>query len=69
MADRRDLQKQLYPLPVYNYRVQVDETVMSFSEVSGIALGFDRVTYRTGLSVWEGEAILPLTLVPSAALP
>jgi len=58
MADSKDFQKQLYPLPAYNYRVQVGNTVMSFSEVSGISDNFDRVTYRTGLSAWEGEAIL-----------
>jgi phage tail-like protein len=57
MADTKDLQKKSYPLPAYNYRVQVDETVMSFSEVSGIAAEFDKITYRTGLSFWEGEAI------------
>jgi phage tail-like protein len=57
MADTKNFQKQSYPLPAYNYRVQVDETVMSFSEVSGIAAEFDKVTYRTGLSFWEGEAI------------
>ena len=57
MADTKDFQKQSYPLPAYNYRVQVDETVMSFSEVSGITAEFDKVTYRTGLSFWEGEAI------------
>lgn len=57
MADTRDIQKQTYPLPAYNYRVQVDATVMSFSEVSGISADFDKVTYRTGLSAWEGEAI------------
>jgi|SRR5450432_1576836 len=58
MADSKDVQKRLYPLPAYNYRVQVGDTVMSFSGVSGISDNFDKVTYRTGLSAWEGEAIL-----------
>ena len=57
MADTRDIQKQTYPLPAYNYRVQIDDTAMSFSEVSGMSADFDKVTYRTGLSAWEGEAI------------
>jgi phage tail-like protein len=57
MADAKDVQKKTYPLPAYNYRVQVDETIMSFSEVSGIAAEFDKVTYRNGLSYWEGETI------------
>ena len=54
---RKTFRRRLYPLPAYNYRVQVDETVMSFSDVSGISADFDKVTYRTGLSTWEGEAI------------
>jgi phage tail-like protein len=57
MADSKDIQKKFYPLPAYNYRVQVGDTVMSFSGVSGISHNFDKVTYRTGLSAWEGEAI------------
>ena len=57
MAETKDLQKSSYPLPAYNFRVTVDGTPMSFAEVSGISLEYETVTYRHGLSFWEGEGI------------
>ena len=57
MAQSKDFQKQSYPLPAYNFRVRIDETVMSFAEVSGIGTEYEKVTYRHGLSFMEGEAI------------
>ena len=57
MAQSKDVQKQNYPLPAYNFRVRIDETIMSFAEVSGIAVEYEKVTYRHGLSFMEGEAI------------
>ncbi len=46
-----------YPLPAYSFRVDVEGASMSFSEVSGIAVSRDTLTYRHGLSYWEGESI------------
>lgn len=57
MAESKDFQKANYPLPVYNFRVTVDGTSMSFSEVTGINLEYEAVTYKHGLSFWEGEEI------------
>jgi phage tail-like protein len=57
MADSAIYQKASYPLTTYNFRVKVDETLMNFTEVSGIAVEYDHVTYRHGLSFWEGESI------------
>lgn len=57
MAQSADIQRKSYPLAVYNFRVKVGETSMSFTEVSGIAVEHDHVTYRHGLSFLEGEAI------------
>ena len=57
MAETKDLQKSSYPLAAYNFRVTVDGTPMSFAEVSGISLEYETVTYRHGLSFWEGEGI------------
>jgi len=57
MAETKDVQKSSYPLPVYNFRVTIDGTTMSFSEVSGITLEYETVTYRHGFSFWEGEGI------------
>lgn len=57
MAEIKDLQKSSYPLPAYNFRVTIDGTPMSFSQVSGITREHETVTYRHGFSFWEGEDI------------
>jgi phage tail-like protein len=57
MAETKDFQKSNYPLPVYNFRVTIDGTPMSFSQVSGITREYETVTYRHGFSFWEGEDI------------
>jgi phage tail-like protein len=49
--------KKNYPIPVYNFRVMVDNTVISFTEIAGIQLEYEHVTYRHGLSYLEGEEI------------
>lgn len=55
MSETRDFQKEYYPLPIYNFRVTVSGTTVSFSEVSGITLEYEIVMYKHGLSFWEGE--------------
>ncbi|MEM7036704.1 MAG: phage tail protein [Bacteroidota bacterium] len=35
-----------YPLPVYNYRVNIADETHAFSEVSGLDIGFDPITYK-----------------------
>lgn len=57
MAHSTEFQKRNYPLAAYNFRVQVDETLMSFTEVSGISVEHDQVIYRHGLTFLEGEQI------------
>ncbi len=57
MAEAKAFQKASYPLPAYNFRVAVDGTSMSFTEVSGISLDYEMLTYKHGLSYWEGERI------------
>ncbi len=57
MPDSIATQRQRYPLAVYNFRVKVGEALLSFTEVSGIALSYEQVTYRHGLSFLEGEQI------------
>jgi phage tail-like protein len=55
--------KSTYPLPVYNYRVTILDdstaTVLGFSEVSGLAVNYEPVTYKHGLSFLTGVQILP----------
>jgi phage tail-like protein len=57
MTETKDVQRETYPLPVYNFRVSIGSDSMSFSEVSGISMEYETVTYKHGLSFWEGEGI------------
>lgn len=50
-------QRRGYPLAAYNFQVSVGELTMGFAEVSGLVREYDTVTYRHGLSAWEGELI------------
>lgn len=38
--------KTQYPLPVYNYRVEIGDKSISFSEVSGLSISFETTTYK-----------------------
>jgi phage tail-like protein len=55
--------KTSYPLPSYNYRVTavdiVGLEVISCSEVTGLGLEFQPVTYRHGLSFISGPVNIP----------
>lgn len=42
----------------YNFRVTIDGESMSFAEVSGLSREHKTLTYRHGLSAWEGEDIV-----------
>ena len=57
MAETKATQKSTYPLPAYNFRVTIDGLSASFADVSGISIEHETVTYRHGLSAWEGESI------------
>ena len=69
MAQSVSYQKVGYPLPLYNFRVTVDSTAISFVEVSGIAVEYDNVTYRHGLSYLEGKTSRPSTAVRLSRFP
>ena len=55
----RDQIKASYPLPVYNYRVTVESSTMGFSEVTGLNVEYEAVTYKHGLSFLTGAKIIP----------
>jgi phage tail-like protein len=63
MAQSRETIKSTYPLPVYNYRVTILDDgaahVLGFSEVSGLALEYEQVTYKHGWSFMMGVNIIP----------
>ena len=70
MSESAASQRVTYPLAAYNFKVTVGETVISFTTVSGLVQEHQTLTYKHGLSFWEGEAItrfrfdkyVPLTL-------
>jgi phage tail-like protein len=35
-----------YPLPVYNYRVEIGGSAVAFSEVSGLSISYETSTYK-----------------------
>jgi phage tail-like protein len=45
MALTKDQIKTTYPLPVYNYRVEIDGQAVGFSEVTGLSIGHETATY------------------------
>jgi phage tail-like protein len=46
MALTTDEIKNSYPLPAYNYRVEINGKAVGFSEVSGLNLSFGTTTYK-----------------------
>lgn len=58
MAQSTDNQRTSYPLAAYNFRVKVGEASMSFTEVSGLTVEREHVTYAHGLSFQEGPVIM-----------
>src|SRR4051794_39671306 len=46
MALTKDQIKTDYPLPIYNYKVDIGAETVAFSEVSGLELSFDTITYN-----------------------
>jgi phage tail-like protein len=59
MAVPPSLIKSAYPLPAYNYRVSIGGIDLAFSEVSGLSLQYEPITYRHGLSWKEGAEYMP----------
>ena len=45
MAMTPDQIKTTYPLPAYNFRVEIDGQSVGFSEVSGLSIGYETITY------------------------
>ena len=60
MATTKDDIKTGYPLPVYNYRVEIAGTAVSFSEASGLDITRETTTYKE--SPADGEPAGPKTM-------
>jgi phage tail-like protein len=46
MAVSKDQIKTAYPLPVYNYKVEIGGDTVAFSEVSGLSINYETTTYK-----------------------
>ena len=59
MVLTKDTIASTYPLPAYNYRVTIESLTIGFSEVSGLSVEHEPVTYKHGLSFAMGSKIIP----------
>jgi phage tail-like protein len=46
MATSTDTIKTDYPLPVYNYRVEIGSEAVAFTEVSGLSIAYESTLYK-----------------------
>lgn len=58
MAMTKDQIKTAYPLPVYNFRVEIDGVAVGFSEVSGLNIAYETITYSESSTRGPGPRIL-----------
>ena len=60
MATTVDDIKNTYPLPAYHYRVEIDGMdPVAFTEVSGLSIARETITYKDGLSCVQGAKRMP----------
>lgn len=59
MARTKQDIRATFPVPTYNYRVRIGTETHSFSEVSGLSLEYEPITYKHGLSWLEGAEQMP----------
>jgi phage tail-like protein len=60
--------KKSYPLPVYNYKVEISGVAIAFTEVSGLTIEFDTTTYHESLTV-SGISGSRVLLMPAQKKP
>ena len=46
MAVSEDIIRSDYPLPVYNYRVEIGDTTIACSSISGLNIGYNVTTFK-----------------------
>jgi phage tail-like protein len=66
MAVTSEQIKTQYPLPVYNYRVEIAGDTIAFSEVSGLSISYETTTYKE--SPTEGGKAGPVVMYMPAQL-
>lgn len=60
MALSKDQIRNSYPLPVYNYRVEIDGVAMSFAKASGLSISYETTTYKQ--SQTDGGKVGPMVM-------
>jgi phage tail-like protein len=60
--------KTAYPLPVYNYKVDIGKDTIAFSEVSGLNIAYDKTTYKESQTE-SGKASPRVFNMPAQATP
>lgn len=68
MATAKADLKSAYPLPVYNYKVDIGAVTVAFSEVSGLSIGYEKTTYKES-STESGKAGPRVFHMPAQATP
>jgi phage tail-like protein len=58
MPTTKDQIKTEYPLPVYNFRVEIDGQAVGFTEVSGLNIAYETITYQESATKGPGPRIL-----------
>ncbi|MCP4686928.1 MAG: phage tail protein [Desulfobacterales bacterium] len=65
MPTTKDDIKNTYPVPVFHYNVEIDGVdAIAFSEVSGLNIARETITYKDGLSCKEGAKLMPGQVSP-----
>jgi phage tail-like protein len=59
MATSKEDIKTNYPLPVYNYLVQIGTETVAFSEVSGLSIGYETTTYKESPGASDEKPVGP----------
>ncbi|MEN9866774.1 MAG: hypothetical protein RL748_2364 [Pseudomonadota bacterium] len=60
--------KASYPLPVYNYKVDIGKDTIAFTEVSGLSISYETTTYKES-STESGKASPRVLNMPAQLTP
>ena len=67
MATSKAEMKAAYPLPVYNYKVDIGKDTIAFSEVSGLNIAYETSTYKES-NTESGKASPRVFRMPAQAV-
>jgi phage tail-like protein len=67
MALTKEEIKSTYPLPVYNYKVEIGSAAVAFSSVSGLSVDYETTTYKE--SPTESGSVGPRVMYMPAQQP